>query len=799
MRLSAWVCVAAILTACAVLRADQVVVRRTPPLLLTISPSSGAVAATVTITGTNFGTSQENSALSFNGTLATASSWSDTSITVLVPVGATTGNVTVTRGGQTSNALAFTVNASSASTPCTDAANLSNAIYIRQGAGGTNTGANWTNALTTPPTTLTRGKTYCVADTTTGFGQWAIDTHSTSTTVTTIVKATIADHGTSTGWLDTMGDGQAVFTGSQTFQGTFDYNVAGSGYLTVDGNGTAATCGAIPALRGASQTGCGFKFIDSATGAGMGVNVRSTGSHFIFRYIETQGPSGTSTSDFTYSADSFGVADWGNASEFTLQYSYVHNNVTNIDCLFDNLTIEYNFITNSLSSLGGAHSNVIFVCGDVNGGDIRHNYLKNFNDEGIFLTFQGNAGGGPLNVRVYGNVGYSPGTTNPRGFELRQASSAGDAVYSGIVVNNNTFADLSLGGVLDRSGEAPGGSCTGCSASNNLSVNAGNSFTNMTTSNNTSDTTTSRFVSYPSDFHLTGALAGTSLASPYTTDLLGNTRGADGTWERGAYEFCSGGCTFASLLDLLTPQAYARAEQQQPTRRFWSGDRDAIEERPASKVVVAERPSAKHEGVRAALRRGPRPVRPVVQRQRAITSRLPEPRRGDEHARAVQDADECGVLNLHVTVPELGKSGEGRSGVELHGLEHGGFVGQGAEEKPAFLCAQRQQVLLVERQHAEARAVINSHGYGIDHGDLAADIADALVDVNGPSGQIAGLETAVLQPNGLSRRLTRHQHQQQRQRARHGRPYARRRPSPSLGETRWKVARAATFVMSGAA
>jgi hypothetical protein len=30
---------------------------------------------------------------------------------------------------------------------------------------------------------------------------------------------------------------------------------------------------------------------------------------------------------------------------------------------------------------------------------------------------------------------------------------------------------------------------------------------------------------------------GASLSSPYNTDFAGNTRGADGTWERGAYEF----------------------------------------------------------------------------------------------------------------------------------------------------------------------------------------------------------------------------------------------------------------------
>src|SRR5215510_16005670 len=87
-------------------------------------------------------------------------------------------------------------------TPCSDAAAAGTALYIRQGATGNGSGSDWTNAITTPPSTLTRGKTYCVADTTTGFGAWNITSHPASTTYTKIVKATVADHGTSTGWSD---------------------------------------------------------------------------------------------------------------------------------------------------------------------------------------------------------------------------------------------------------------------------------------------------------------------------------------------------------------------------------------------------------------------------------------------------------------------------------------------------------------------------------------------------------------------------------------------------------------------
>src|SRR5262249_45146051 len=63
----------------------------------------------VTIAGANCGATQGTSTVAFNGTLATPTAWSASSITVPVPSGATTGNVVVTVGGQASNGGSFTV------------------------------------------------------------------------------------------------------------------------------------------------------------------------------------------------------------------------------------------------------------------------------------------------------------------------------------------------------------------------------------------------------------------------------------------------------------------------------------------------------------------------------------------------------------------------------------------------------------------------------------------------------------------------------------------------------------------
>lgn len=64
------------------------------PTITSISPSSGAVGTSVTITGTNL----TGASVTFNGTSATVTSNSGTSITTTVPAGATSGPVTVDNG-----------------------------------------------------------------------------------------------------------------------------------------------------------------------------------------------------------------------------------------------------------------------------------------------------------------------------------------------------------------------------------------------------------------------------------------------------------------------------------------------------------------------------------------------------------------------------------------------------------------------------------------------------------------------------------------------------------------------------
>ena len=58
-----------------------------------MTPGSGIVGQPVTITGTSFGPAQGSSLVRFNTLPAAVTQWSATSITAVVPPGATSGRV----------------------------------------------------------------------------------------------------------------------------------------------------------------------------------------------------------------------------------------------------------------------------------------------------------------------------------------------------------------------------------------------------------------------------------------------------------------------------------------------------------------------------------------------------------------------------------------------------------------------------------------------------------------------------------------------------------------------------------
>lgn len=140
--------------------------------MTSFSPLSGAVGTTLTITGSGFSTTAASNRVSFQGTSATVTSATGTTLVTTVPSGATNGAISVTVDGQTaSSTSSFTViptmtsfspSSGSAGTAVTitgtgfDATPANNLVYFN-GIRATLTSASATALVATVPAGATSG------------------------------------------------------------------------------------------------------------------------------------------------------------------------------------------------------------------------------------------------------------------------------------------------------------------------------------------------------------------------------------------------------------------------------------------------------------------------------------------------------------------------------------------------------------------------------------------------------------------------------------------------------------------
>jgi YD repeat-containing protein len=114
------------------------------PTITGTTPSSGPVGMAVTLTGSNFGTTQGNSTVSLGSIAAVVTNWSSNSIGVVVPTGASSGPFSVVVNGQTANSSSFTVtplpsgwsDADVGSVGVAGSASYANGTFTVKGAGG---------------------------------------------------------------------------------------------------------------------------------------------------------------------------------------------------------------------------------------------------------------------------------------------------------------------------------------------------------------------------------------------------------------------------------------------------------------------------------------------------------------------------------------------------------------------------------------------------------------------------------------------------------------------------------------
>ncbi len=502
-----------------------------------VSPTTYTLTATAGSNGTisPVGVTTVNSGKSQTYTITPAGGYQVSSVTVDgVSVGAVTSYIF-------SNVIAnHTITATFSAVVAGGACPTTTCYYIRSGSSGN--GSSWSNAAGNLPGTLTRGTTYYLADG--SYGAHTFADNASGSTYIYIKKATDADHGNGAGWVSSYGVGQAVFS-SLSFQPASSGN---SGYYDFNGYSATATHNA------------GIKVVFG--NGSIGINYWASGNHPYnsFKYMEIAGPAGASAYPYLTTPDTLGM--WinansaaGNTSHMLVSHCYFHGMATAIQDSNtggnDYMTVEYSEFADLSSSNAGNHDNIWWLGSSY--AIFRYNVSHNFSAEGIFLGWA--PGMSHTGVEIYGNLFYD-GIGSARGVEFREADSGSAAPFTNIKIYNNTFVDLPQASVRVMANS----STSGIDIKNNISVNTGgiyfeNGGSGITQATNLT-TTTSVFKSFASrDFHLAApTTSGTTLASLYSTDMDGITRGTGGVWDIGAYEYTGtqGGDTQAPTVTTFT-------------------------------------------------------------------------------------------------------------------------------------------------------------------------------------------------------------------------------------------------------
>lgn len=359
-------------------------------------------------------------------------------------------------------------------------------------------GSDWNNTLA-EGFAPARGNTYYYAD-----GSYASKTFSTvasGTTLISIKKATSSDHVTETGWVSTMGDGQAQFV-------SFDVQ---TDYWTIDGNDTS---------------GYGF-FITGYSVQG----IRVRGDNIAISSVEVfPGAAANALRGFLMAA-----AD--NVMGLTITHALIRGvgsdglsmqSVTN--CVFDDIHIR------DRNTSDGTHADAYEIFPPNDNCTIRYGRIDWEGQQIFFGAATGDHGA----WAIHGNRGYG-GATSGKGIHVQ----SGDPVVNDVLIYGNSFYNLNTSLTLGASTfgdvrnnifistSAPSfGACahnynyfeTGLGVSGESNGQEGSDpFTDAA-----SDVFTLSFATTAGD---------STIGATYNTDPLGTTRGSDGTWDRGAYEF----------------------------------------------------------------------------------------------------------------------------------------------------------------------------------------------------------------------------------------------------------------------
>lgn len=412
--------------------------------------------------------------------------------------------------------------------------------YVRADATGANSGIDWENAYTSLPISLVRGDTYYIADGT--YPSQTFNTANAGTQLITIKKATVSDHGTATGWVDTYGNGQATFDKWNVYTDywIFDGQTRNANWLT----------GAVSQYGFHVHASSGALRLDDGNGAGA--------DNTMFRYIDFEaGGNGTGKGDDTV----YGLVGSVNLTFHKCALRDSDRTIFLMRGQWQNLLVEYSYLARNTST-PAVHGEMLSDVGSDN-LTFRYNMIEDIQGTGVWAVLNGASGAKTasntaLDWKIYGNIiNWTASATKNVSALFYSANDASNNNYTdNLVFYNNTIYGSSPRvanyGVFIQSG-------SNNLVKNNIFYNAGvSSHVNTTADYNWYYLTTHTgeagvntqtcalnctiFTNTANnDFSLSGTnlpdAGDSSIGSEFNTDMNGVIRGADGTWNRGAFEF----------------------------------------------------------------------------------------------------------------------------------------------------------------------------------------------------------------------------------------------------------------------
>lgn len=284
-----------------------------------------------------------------------------------------------------------------------------------------------------------------------------------------------------------------------------------------------------------SPSSYGWKIDLSTFTAGSGISWGGAGSNNVIRWLEMEGAGEINVTGDMRAIDM--TPGSGTAANNTLAHVWAHDWESFAYCVSASAPIFEYCVVEDIAPLNtpSFHPNGIITWGCPNGIVRYSTFRKGPNGlgcgEGIFFE----QSGGSTAWQIYGNLFHDLDYTGLKAIEISSAVGA-------IKVYNNTFVNILVGSLYTSDAF----SAVGGEWKNNLNYLSSNN-TIGTASNNVVASSSACFVSFAGkNFHITSSIganlprnAGVALTTNgfYDKDRDGVTRGGDGTWDVGAYEY----------------------------------------------------------------------------------------------------------------------------------------------------------------------------------------------------------------------------------------------------------------------